>query len=182
LLSLSKNILLNMVGNLLNPGLFGLEFTNRDFTKSKYWGKNQFNSSFPASLACYMHSIGINPVYLSLDLDRSVRHSKISLENLFGLPPLTDRLHFAFETVFSPYATYAKGTVPRADLVTIDRSFDLFVWSDFGFTRLFTKTARLENAKGITRNARSVVWLYKMLSDFAANGAIDFKGIIDYLR
>jgi HindVP restriction endonuclease len=291
-----------MVGNLLNPGLFGLEFTNRDFTKSKYWGKNQFNSSFPASLACYMHSIGINPVYLSLDLDRSVKHSKISLENLFGLPPLTDRLHFAFETVFSPYSIYAKGTVPRADLVTIDRTsktpqllralevkltalpdnttyklieqnygceivvrpdtivylalglaqiykddrdtlaqilgnmpisdweeielvlpwisrmaesidlvltskieqqipfliqpiwktngksqvlaeqcFDLFVWSDFGFTRLFTKTARLEKAKGITRNARSVVWLYKMLSDFAANGAIDFKGIIDRL-
>ncbi len=110
-----------MVDNLLKPGLFGLWFTNRDFTKLKYWGKNQFNSSFPASLACYMHSIGINPVYLSLDRDRRVNHSKISLENLFGLPPLTEQLHFAFETVFSPYAIYAKGTVPRADLVTIDR-------------------------------------------------------------
>lgn len=291
-----------MVGNLFKPGLFGLEFTNRDFTKSKYWGKNQFNSSFPASLACYMYSVGTEPVYLSLDRDRQVSHCKISIDNLFGLPPLTERLHFAFESVFSPYATYAKGTVPRADLVTIDRTaqtpqllralevkltalpdnttyklkeenygceivvrpdtivylalglaqiykneretltqilgtmsiddweeieqvlpwigsmaeaidrvlisriegqipfliqpiwktngksqvlteqcFDLFVWSDFGFTRLFTKTAKLERAKGITRNARSVVWLYRMLSDFASNGAIDFKGIIDRL-
>jgi len=291
-----------MVDNIVNPGLFGLEFTNRDFTKAKYWGKNQFNSSFPASLACYMHSKNIQPVYLSLDRYRRVNHGTITLENLFGLPPLTNQLHFAFETVFSPYATYAKGNVPRADLVTINRTseipqllralevkltalpdnityklseqnygceivvrpdtivylalrlaqvykderntlsqilgsiavedweeikhvipfisrmadaidavliakieyqipfliqpiwktngksqvlaeqcFDMFVWSDFGFTRLFTKTAKLEKAKGITRNARSIVWLYKMLYDFASNGAIDFKEIIDRL-
>ncbi|HIP27198.1 MAG TPA: restriction endonuclease, partial [Flavobacteriaceae bacterium] len=32
------------------PSLFGLNKTNRDYTKEATWGKNQFNSSFPASL------------------------------------------------------------------------------------------------------------------------------------
>lgn len=291
-----------MPNNQIKPGLFGLEFTNRDFTKPKYWGKNQFNSSFPASLACYMHSKGVNPVYLRLDKNKNVAHTEISLPELFGLAPLSNELHFAFETTFSIYVTYAKGTVPRADLVTMNRSskppqllralevkltalpdnttyqsseenygceivvrpdtivylalglaqvyrderddlmnlldvvdvadweeindvlphigsmanaidgaltakineqlpflmqpiwktdgksqvlaeqcFDMFIWSDFGFTRLFTNTALRENAKGITRNARSVVWLFKMLYDFAQNGSIDFKSIIDRL-
>lgn len=291
-----------MPNNQIKPGLFGLEFTNRDFTKPKYWGKNQFNSSFPASLACYMHSKGVNPVYLRLDKNKNVAHAEISLPELFGLAPLSNELHFAFETTFSIYVTYAKGTVPRADLVTMNRSskppqllralevkltalpdnttyqsseenygceivvrpdtivylalglaqvyrderddlmnllnvvdvadweeindvlphigsmadaidraliakineqlpflmqpiwktdgksqvlaeqcFDMFIWSDFGFTRLFTNTALRENAKGITRNARSVVWLFKMLYDFAQNGSIDFKSIIDRL-
>jgi hypothetical protein len=35
------------------PTLFGLNKTNRDYTKEATWGKNQFNSSFPASLCCY---------------------------------------------------------------------------------------------------------------------------------
>lgn len=291
-----------MADNITSPGLFGLEFTNRDFTKPKYWGKNQFNNSFPASLACYMYAHELNPVYLFLDKNKHIEHGQITLENLFGLAPLTKELHFAFETAFSLYATYAKGTVPRADLVTMNRAskppqllralevkltalpdhttyqlsddkygceivvrpdtivylalslaqvyrdersslldllgtiavknweeiedvkphissmanaidkvliakidqqvpflmqpiwktdgksqvlaeqcFDMFIWSDFGFTRLFTSTAQRENSKGITRNARSVVWLYKMLYDFALNDAIDFKSIIDKL-
>ena len=62
-----------------------------------------------------------------------------------------------------------------------EQCFDMFIWSDFGFTRLFTDRAQKESGKGITRNARSVVWLYKMLSDFALNGAIDFRGVIDRL-
>ena len=39
-----------------SPGLFGLSKTNRDFSKKESWGKNQFNSSFPASLCCYLDS------------------------------------------------------------------------------------------------------------------------------
>lgn len=40
----------------VQPGLFGLEpnRSNRDFSKDTSWGKNKFNSSFPAALACYM--------------------------------------------------------------------------------------------------------------------------------
>ena len=39
-----------------SPQLFGLEKTNRDFSKKESWGKNQFNSSFPAFLCCYLAS------------------------------------------------------------------------------------------------------------------------------
>lgn len=33
-----------------SPSLYGLKKTNRDYSKKETWGKNQFNSSFPASL------------------------------------------------------------------------------------------------------------------------------------
>ncbi len=71
-------------------GLFGLEFTNRDFTKEEAWGKNQFNSSFPASLACYMHLKGIEPVYITLTNQLKPTHSKLPVEKLFGLAPNTE--------------------------------------------------------------------------------------------
>ena len=48
------------------PSLFGLKNTNRDFSNPDTWGKNQFNNCFPTSLACYMHSRKILPVYLKL--------------------------------------------------------------------------------------------------------------------
>lgn len=37
----------------LKPGLFGIKRSNRDYSLKDEWGKNQFNSSFPAYLACY---------------------------------------------------------------------------------------------------------------------------------
>ena len=36
----------------MTAGLFGLTNSNRDFGKADAWGKNQFNSSFPAALSC----------------------------------------------------------------------------------------------------------------------------------
>lgn len=47
-----------------NPRLFGIVHSNRNYSLKDTWGKNQFNSSFPASLACYLHSRGLKAVYL----------------------------------------------------------------------------------------------------------------------
>ena len=47
--------------------LFGLSNSNRDFSKTDAWGKNQFNSSFPAALSCYLDYQGIAANYI-LDL------------------------------------------------------------------------------------------------------------------
>jgi site-specific DNA-cytosine methylase len=47
-----------------NPGLFGIRYSNRDFTQKNSWGKNQFNSSFPAALACYMSSKQLKANYI----------------------------------------------------------------------------------------------------------------------
>jgi hypothetical protein len=103
---------------LIKPGLFGINHSNRDFTKRESWGKNQFNSSFPASLASYMFSKGIDNVYLTLDITKNVRHERISTAVLYGISPGSDDLYFSFESPYSPFLPFIKGNLPRIDLVT----------------------------------------------------------------
>ncbi|HRN51381.1 MAG TPA: HindVP family restriction endonuclease [Anaerolineales bacterium] len=102
------------------PSLFGLRNSNKDFSKKKNWGKNQFNSTFPASLACFMGSKGILPVYLKLTEDLKVEHSTIGLEELFGLDQASPNLYFGFENQFATYAPLVIGKFDGIDLVTMD--------------------------------------------------------------
>jgi HindVP restriction endonuclease len=288
----------------LTPALFGLENSNRDFTKKEFWGKNQFNNAFPAALACYMHSQNLEAVYLWLDSNLMVIQKTLAITTLLGLTPLSSGLYFNFEAVFTPYAPLSIGLLPRADLVTQDISqqgnpclkglevkltalpdeqtfntsdeslygceivtrpdtivylalsiatnfssnieqaqlfnlldpicglvkdwtdpqevfplltpiikllndvllikpnqqkplviqpiwktigktsilaeycFDLFVWSDAAFTRLFVDAA-LRDRKEITRFSRTVFWLVRMLYDYAKNGKFNQKLILD---
>ena len=85
------------------PGLFGIQYSNRDFSQTDTWGKNQFNSSFPAGLTNYLSSKGLKNNYLILDKDLKVQHSKISTEALLGIDPASDDLFFSFETPYTPY-------------------------------------------------------------------------------
>ena len=282
--------------------LFGLTNSNRDFTQKDSWGKNQFNSSFPAALACYMHSQNIKPVYFQLDKNLKVSHSNISVTQLFGVEPTNKDLFFAFESDYVPYQQLVIGNIPRIDLVTqiggnclhgleikltalpdnstceltddkfgseivirpdsivylalsiatiykqnpidlknlignhfdkitdwtegtvvmpfiskmvdvlntillqslekqepliiqpiwktigkssqlAENCLDIFVWSNYAFTRLFLNVAtdELTTENKITRQLRSVVWLLKMLLDFCKNGKINHTKIIDEL-
>jgi hypothetical protein len=104
------------------PSLFGLEHSNRVFSKADAWGKNQFNSSFPAALLCWMGIQNINPVYFQLDLVGQFVQSTISTKRLWGLPTLHPDLFFAFEDAFTPYSDLIVGSLPRADLVTRNRA------------------------------------------------------------
>jgi hypothetical protein len=61
-----------------------------------------------------------------------------------------------------------------------DQAFDVFVWSNFAFTRLFFRTVRSE-LRELSRPVRSVIWLTKLLMDFAADGRIDHDRIINTL-
>jgi hypothetical protein len=295
----------NFLRFLMNrPALFGLKNSNRDFTQKESWGKNQFNSSFPAALACYMHSKDFAPVYLELDNELKVVHSKINVADLFGMNPSSEELFFSFESDYVPYRQLIIGNLPRIDLVTqnlcthqclqgleikltalpdhttceltedkfgselvirpdsivylalsilcayqnhteilcniigdqfdcihdwtegenvlalvpamiktIDRillseldqqtplviqpvwktlgkspqlaenCLDMFVWSNFAFTRLFLDVNLQEITKEnkITRQLRSVIWLLKMLLDFCRHGKIDHAKVIDSL-
>lgn len=45
----------------VDPGLFGQKYSSRDYRYEDSWGKNQFNSSFPASLVAYMSSKNMSP-------------------------------------------------------------------------------------------------------------------------
>jgi HindVP restriction endonuclease len=64
-----------------------------------------------------------------------------------------------------------------------DNCLDVFVWSDFAFTRLFFNAARdaLIKKQLIDRYSRSVIWLAKMLLDFALEGRIPHADILKTL-
>lgn len=99
------------------PSLFGIKNSNRDYTRQETWGKNMFNSSFPAALVAYMYSKKIKSVYIKTDKRNQIEHSKISTEELFGIPPLDKNTFYAFESVYTPFQQFFKGSIPRVDLV-----------------------------------------------------------------
>lgn len=104
------------------PGLFGIDKSNKDFTKKENWGKNTFNNAFPVALANYMERKGIDPVFLSLNEKGQVKHSYIKVKKLFGKSPESSELKFDFEVPFSPYEKFCKGSPPKTDLVVFDVS------------------------------------------------------------
>jgi HindVP restriction endonuclease len=287
------------------PGLFGIKSSNRDFSQKDTWGKNQFNSSFPAALSAYLASVGLENVYLHLDDNMKVKHGRVSTEQLFGISATSDDLFYSFESPYTPYQQLLIGHLPRVDLVTQTKSsgqslkpieikltalpdnstcgytddkfgtelvirpdtivylacsiainfkdnpenlsdlfgndfenitdwtdgqnvwlfipkmiaaidnvilsildkqeplvmqpiwktegkspnlsnncLDIFVWSNFAFIQLFLDVARGELKEGenkITRQVRTIIWLFKMLYDFSKNGQINHSKIIDEL-
>ena len=105
----------------INPSLFGLKKSNRDFTTHESWGKNQFNSSFPASLCCYMYSKGLDAIYLS---NNKGQHTigRLPITKLFGIAPDSEHIFFSFESAYIPFQPYLTGSLPRTDLVIQDLS------------------------------------------------------------
>lgn len=99
------------------PRLFGINNSNRDFDNKDSWGKNQFNSSFPASLASYLHSKGLECNYIKTNDKLSTYHSSISASDLFKLNPESPNVFYAFENVYTPFQQFVKGNLPRVDLV-----------------------------------------------------------------
>ncbi len=289
----------------VSPSLFGVAASNREFSKKEAWGKNQFNTSFPVSLACHMDCDGLKVVYITLNEALEVAHGLLKISDVLGLKPTSPNLYFAFEECFSPYEDLLTGVLPRIDLVTVDTSndvykhlkgieikltalpdhqtcelsedqfsceivvrpdtivylalniaaayqsnrlalrsflepvcgrsinwknasdvipalpqlidcldevllasisrqgpflmqpiwktagkslrlaehcFDIFVWSDYAFTRLFIDVAwQSGRTTSITRHMRTVIWLAKMLYEFAVRGRMDHRRIIDSL-
>lgn len=109
------------------PGLFGQKHSNRDYSKAYCWGKNQFNSSFPASLVAYMHSKNVDMVYLTSDENYELRHGYISGKQLFNIDPLSDDTFYSFESSFLKFEKYyfinpEEPSKEHIDLVILDRS------------------------------------------------------------
>lgn len=91
------------------PRLFGLAQSNR--ARGAMWGKNCFNSSFPAALACYMRAQKIRPVYVRADADKNgpkCVNGEISVDDVFNVSAnvRNEDLFFSFETKFAPYLAY----------------------------------------------------------------------------
>ncbi len=111
-----------MSNSTILPGLFGQKHSSRDYTKERYWGKNQFNSSFPASLVAYMSSRGIEPVYLCVDKNNHFKHSTIDATSLLGIDPLSDDAYYNFEAGFSTYERFYVGDREKIDLVMVNNT------------------------------------------------------------
>lgn len=101
------------------PRLFGINHSNRDYTIPDTWEKNQFNSSFPAALACYLHSKGLKAVYYKADGEMNRDLQYIGIDELYGVDPLGDDIYFSFETQYTPFQKYIIGSIPRDDLVIL---------------------------------------------------------------
>lgn len=108
--------------NYRKPNLFGIKHSNRDFANKDNWGKNQFNSSFPASLTAFLEHQGLKNVYLRLDENMQVYHSSISTAELYGANPLSEDIFYSFESPYVPFQQLVIGNFPRVDLVTLSRN------------------------------------------------------------
>ena len=103
-------------------GLFGIEHSNR--SEDDHWGKNCFNSSFPAATANYMMANDIPAIYIHLDIidgKPTVVASEIPIREVFNCGDKTaDELYYAFESVFTPYQEYSFDAIDGIDLVIKD--------------------------------------------------------------
>lgn len=57
---------------------------------------------------------------------------------------------------------------------------DIFIWSELAFAELILKS-RHESRESINRQTRTIVWLFKMLYDYANEGRFNHGKIIDQL-
>ena len=102
----------------MEPTLYGIEHSNR--SKKDFWGKNQFNSTFPVALACYMRDKGIKPVYISLSSDFDIINTEVSFDDIFGTTLPNKDLNFCFESKYDPYQMFSREDIGGIDLVVKD--------------------------------------------------------------
>jgi hypothetical protein len=102
----------------MKPSLYGIKNSNRG--KDELWGKNQFNSTFPVALACYMRDKGKKPVYISLTPDLQIINTEVSFDDIFKTKLPNEDLKFCFESKFEPFQDYSHDDIGSIDLVIKD--------------------------------------------------------------
>ena len=138
-------------------------------------------------------------VYLAYSIAKSLKDKKEELAELLSPVYLevgewTSKddvmMHFggivkALKKLIYKYSEYQRPLLMQPVWKTKGKSailanncLDIFIWSDFGFTKLFLKE-EAKSIKSISRQDRTTVWLFLMLYDFALNGKINHGAIID---
>lgn len=107
---------------MMTPGLFGQKHSSRNYSLEESWGKNQFNSSFPASMVAYMSYKDLMPVYLYTGKDNSLQHGHISGRDIFGIDPMSDDAYYNFEAGYAPYERFYSSEREKIDLVMMNNS------------------------------------------------------------
>ena len=110
----------------MKPGLFAQTHNNssRDYTNPYCWGKNQFNSSFPASLVAYMSHINIPLVYIKTNGENEIVHEYITGSELFCIDPCAENAFYSYESGFPAYDKFYTGEREKIDLVMFDSTTD----------------------------------------------------------
>lgn len=104
------------------PALFGVRHSNKNFANSANWGKNQFNNAFPIALCCYMSSINLELIFLTLSKELEVEQGQISVSELFRIDPASPEVFFGFEQNYLPYHRLIDGSLEAADVVISNKS------------------------------------------------------------
>ena len=94
------------------PGLYGIVNSSR--SGRNLWGKNEFNSTFPIALCCYMRDNAIRPVYVAVnEMTTSASDIEITIEDAFGTRSNGKDIRFEFESTFQPYQGYCSDALPH---------------------------------------------------------------------
>lgn len=103
------------------PGLYGILNSNRSC--NNLWGKNEFNSTFPVALCCYMRDNSVKPVYVSvIGMNTSANEDEIAIEDALGTGNRGADVRFEFESAYDPYESYCSDDLPPIDVVIKDRN------------------------------------------------------------
>lgn len=103
-----------------NAALYGIAHSNRNFKDSFFWGKNQFNSSFPIALCCYMRDAGKNALGIQMESDLTTSIQEMSFSKVFGTDLPNERIYFRFESVFEPFKPLVEDSLEKIDVVVVD--------------------------------------------------------------
>lgn len=101
----------------MTASLYGIHHSNRNFSDPFYWGKNQFNSSFPVALCCYMRDKGLDANYIRLGPGLEVEQSHVSFDVVFNTEKPNEDLYFSFESRYPPYSPLLHDELKPIDLV-----------------------------------------------------------------
>jgi len=111
----------------MKPSLYGIKNSNRNFADPFYWGKNQFNSSFPVALACYMRDNKIPAVYIRHGKKSNTYIDEIGFEDVFNTKHKNETLFFAFEKRYQPFECFVEDELKSIDLVIMDNATQAFL-------------------------------------------------------
>ena len=103
-----------------NAALYGVLQSNRNFKDPFYWGKNQFNSSFPIALCCYMRDAGKKAVGIKLCKSLDTEIAEMPFDEVFGTQLPNEKIYFRFESVYEPFKTLVEDSLEKIDVVIVD--------------------------------------------------------------
>jgi hypothetical protein len=106
----------------IDPKLYGINHSNR--SGDDLWGKNQFNSTFPVSLMCFMRDRRVSAAYLSIKSDLCVHISEVPFDQILNTELANTDLYFMFEGKFDPYQDFSYDDIGAIDLVIMESRRD----------------------------------------------------------